>query len=161
MAFSVRYTDGAVQALPIVYDADCGFCRWSLARVLSWDRARRLRPVAVQDPESAGLIAEVPVERRSASLHLVLADGSVRSGGAAFAPLLRRLPGGRPLAVLADALPGVADRAYRLVAGNRTPLGRLVPAAGAARAARRIAERAGRPQPTTVAGSCGARVANR
>jgi hypothetical protein len=42
VAFSVRYTDGAVQALPIVYDADCGFCRWSLA----WDRARGVVPAA-------------------------------------------------------------------------------------------------------------------
>jgi len=152
---------GPVHTLPILYDADCGFCRWSLAKVLAWDRARRLRPVAIQDPEAGGLIASVPVERRLTSWHLVLPDGRVCSGGAAFAPLLRLLPGGRLLAPLPASLPGLAERAYRLVADNRTPLGRLVPAAGAARAAQQIAERAGHSRPSAPGSSCGVRLANR
>ena len=62
-----------------------------------------------------------------ASWHLVDDHGKVNSAGAGFAPLLRELPGGWPLAQLADLLPGQAQLAYRLVAENRTPLGRLIP----------------------------------
>jgi predicted DCC family thiol-disulfide oxidoreductase YuxK len=56
-----------------------------------------------------------------ASWHLVEEDGTVNSGGAAFSPLLRRLPGGRPLAWLTAALPGPTERAYRYVARTRGP----------------------------------------
>lgn len=74
------------------------------------------------------------------SWHLI-EDGSVTSAGAAFAPLARRLPGGRPLAALAARFPGAAERAYRLVAEHRSGLGRLVTSGAAGRARRRIAER--------------------
>ena len=47
-----------------------------------------------------------------ASWHLVT-DGTVRSGGAAAAPLLRLLPGGRPLASIAAPAPGCSASAYR------------------------------------------------
>jgi len=73
-----------------------------------------------------------------ASWHLVEEDGRIYSGGAAFAPLLRLIPGGGPLAVPLAAFPSVADVAYRFVAGRRSWLGGLVPAASAARARQRI-----------------------
>ena len=75
-----------------------------------------------------------------ASWHLV-SDGDVSSGGAAFAPLGRLLPGGRPLAALADRFPRAAERAYRLVADHRTGLGRLVTRGATGRARRRIESR--------------------
>jgi hypothetical protein len=62
-----------------------------------------------------------------ASWHLVEPSGEVNSAGAGFAPLLSRLPGGWPLALAARAFPDEAEMAYRLVAGNRTPLGQLIP----------------------------------
>jgi len=31
----------------LIYDRDCGFCRWSLAQVLARDPERRLRPLAL------------------------------------------------------------------------------------------------------------------
>jgi predicted DCC family thiol-disulfide oxidoreductase YuxK len=124
----------------ILYDRDCGFCRWALSKVLAWDRSGRLRPAALQDPEAEQLLAGMPQERRMASWHLV-SDGEVRSGGAAFGPLLRGLPGGRPLARLAEAAPGATDRAYRLVAGNRDKLGPRLTAGAKRRADRRIAAR--------------------
>ena len=58
------------------------------------------------------------------SWHLAEPDGEVRSAGAAFEPLLRELPGGGPLAALAARAPRLTERAYRLVSGNRTPIGR-------------------------------------
>jgi predicted DCC family thiol-disulfide oxidoreductase YuxK len=122
----------------LLYDADCGFCRWSLAQVLRADRRGRLRPVSLRDPEADVLLSGMALEDRMASWHLVDEDGRVYSGGAAFAPLMRLIPGAGPLAIPLAAVPAVADLAYRLVAGRRSWLGRLIPRASAARARQRI-----------------------
>jgi predicted DCC family thiol-disulfide oxidoreductase YuxK len=108
----------------ILYDADCGFCRWAVDKLLAWDRAGRLRPAALQGPEADRLLPGLSDEAKMASWHLVV-DGNRYSGGAAAAPLLRLLPGGRPLARVVAAFPGASDRAYRLVARNRDRFGRL------------------------------------
>jgi predicted DCC family thiol-disulfide oxidoreductase YuxK len=110
----------------ILYDRDCGFCRWSLRKVLAWDRRKTLAPVALQDPAADRLLASVPERARSDSWHLVTSDGRVYSAGAAAAPLLRLLPGGRPLALLAAAYPDFTEAAYRSIARHRSQLGRLV-----------------------------------
>jgi predicted DCC family thiol-disulfide oxidoreductase YuxK len=133
----------AAERPALLYDADCGFCRWSVARVLAWDRAERLRPVAIQDPEGQRLLAEMAADERLTSAHLVTVDGRVLSGGAAAPEVLRLLPGGRPLAAVAAAVPGLTERAYRAVANNRTVFGRLISEGAKARARRRIAQRAG------------------
>jgi predicted DCC family thiol-disulfide oxidoreductase YuxK len=112
--------------LPILYDDDCGFCRWSLNKILAWDRRRRLSPVAIQSERGQDLLAEMPADQRLDSWHLVLPSGEVRSAGAAAAPLAELLPGGRPLAFLFRSFPGLTARAYRLVAANRSRLGRVV-----------------------------------
>ena len=108
----------------ILYDADCGFCRWAVDKVLAWDRAGKLHPTAIQGPEAERLLCGLSDEERMASWHLVV-DGNRYSGGAAAAPLLRLLPGGRPLAPVVAAFPGASDRAYRFVARNRDRFGRL------------------------------------
>ena len=59
-----------------------------------------------------------------ASWHLVGPDGEVRSAGPAAAPLFRLLPGGRPVAALAQRFPRGAARGYRWVADHRTWFGR-------------------------------------
>jgi predicted DCC family thiol-disulfide oxidoreductase YuxK len=128
----------------LLYDGECGLCRWSAAKVLQWDRGRRLRPVALQDAEADRLLGHLTPEGRMDSWHLVTSDGTVVSAGAAAAPLLRLLPGGGPLATLAAAAPGPTERAYRLVADNRSPLGRLI-GSGAARRARRVIAERSRP----------------
>jgi predicted DCC family thiol-disulfide oxidoreductase YuxK len=110
----------------ILYDADCGFCRWALNKVLAWDRPGRLRPVAIQSDEGQKLLAGVDPARRLDSWHLVSPDGDVRSGGAALGPLGRMLPGGAPLYLLAERFPGAADRAYRWIADHRTELARVL-----------------------------------
>jgi hypothetical protein len=76
-----------------------------------------------------------------ASWHLVLPGGEVRSAGAAFAPLFRMLPGGRPPALLAGAMPRTMERAYRFVARHRDRLGPLVSSRARARADRLIEQR--------------------
>lgn len=110
----------------ILYDRDCGFCRWATDKALAWDRPRRLRPVALQDPEAEWLLDGIPGDRRMASWHLVTPDGHVRSAGAATAPLLRSLPGGRPLAAVAEGFPAATERLYSWVARHRGSLGRLL-----------------------------------
>jgi predicted DCC family thiol-disulfide oxidoreductase YuxK len=127
----------------VLYDRDCGFCRWCLAKLLRWDRRRALRPVAFQEPEGAGLLARVDQNDPTASWHLVSPEGRIHSGGEAFAPLLAQLPGGAVLSRVAARLPKLADRAYRAVADRRGFFGRLVSRSAVDRASRRIDERAG------------------
>lgn len=110
----------------VLYDDDCAFCKWSLDKILAWDRRGVLRPVAIQSEEGQALLASVPEGERLDSWHLVLSSGEVRSAGAAAAPLADVLPGARPLAMLFRAYPGATDRAYKLVARNRNRLARIL-----------------------------------
>ena len=126
----------------VLYDHDCGFCRWALGKLLAWDRRRTLRPAPIQSDEGRRLLAGMGEDERLSSWHLVDEDG-VHSGGAAFAPALDRLPGGRPLAALARRLPGLTERGYRAVANRRGKIGPRIPAGAKRRADRRIAARAG------------------
>jgi predicted DCC family thiol-disulfide oxidoreductase YuxK len=113
-------------AATVLYDRDCGFCRWSLDKVLAWDRRGRLRPVEIQSEEGQALLAPVPEQARLESWHLVPAGGEPLSAGAAAAPLAELLPGGRPLAALFRRFPGATERAYRWVSSHREPLARAL-----------------------------------
>lgn len=126
----------------VLYDADCGFCRWTLAKLLAWDRRGALRPVPIDSEEGERLLAGMEREQRLASWHLVR-EGRTWSAGAAFPPLLRLLPGGRPLAGIAARWPRLTQAGYGLVAGNRGTPGRLLPAGAKRRADARIRRRAG------------------
>ncbi len=119
----------------VLYDGECNFCRTLLAVILSADRGRRLRPLAIQTPEGERLLADLTPEQRLASWHLVAPDGHRESAGAAGAPLLRLLPGGAAPAALVARAPRQTEQAYQWVAGHRTQLSRLVPSAAKRRAA--------------------------
>ena len=110
----------------LLYDSDCGFCRWSVDKVLAWDRRHRLRPLALQDPEAEALLPGMDEAQKMASWHLVTPEGRVYSAGAAAPPLLRLLPGGSLLAAILGLAPPFTDRAYRFVARNRDRFGRLL-----------------------------------
>ena len=110
----------------VLYDADCGFCKWSLGKILAWDRPGRLRAVAIQSAEGERLLAELSPEAKLASWHLVDEAGTLHSAGAAAEPLARMLPGGRPLAAVFRAFPGLTEGAYRYVAENRDRWPRLL-----------------------------------
>jgi predicted DCC family thiol-disulfide oxidoreductase YuxK len=125
----------------ILYDADCGFCRWSLAKLLAWDRRRRVRPVAIQSAEGQQLLNDLSEGQRLSSWHLVGPDGRRHSAGAASSPLLRTLSGGAPLAALLERFPSATEGAYAWVAANRGRLGRLIPAGATRRADARIRQR--------------------
>jgi predicted DCC family thiol-disulfide oxidoreductase YuxK len=129
----------------VLYDADCGFCRWSLARLLWLDRAHRLRPVALGTAQADALLHDMPEDQRAASWHLVSPTGERASAGAAAPPLLRLLPAGRiPASVLATA-PGFTERAYRWIAAHRSSLSRAIPSSAKLRADAQIARRAEGP----------------
>jgi predicted DCC family thiol-disulfide oxidoreductase YuxK len=115
-----------VDRATLLYDDDCGFCRWVAAKMLRWDRGRSLRASPLQGREAEALVAGMDQARKMASWHLVSTDGAVRSGAAAVAPLARMLPGGRPIAYVAELFPGLTRLAYRLVARHRGTLGRLI-----------------------------------
>ncbi len=109
----------------VLYDRDCGFCRWSLDKLLGWDRGR-LRAVEIQSEQGQRLLAPLPEATRLESWHLVTPSGELLSGGAAAAPLAGLLPGGRPLAAALRAFPGPTEHAYRWVAGHRELFARLL-----------------------------------
>jgi predicted DCC family thiol-disulfide oxidoreductase YuxK len=110
----------------VLYDEDCAFCKWSLEKILAWDRSRRLTAVPIQSEEGARLLAEVDPALRLDSWHFVSSDGTLFSAGAAAEPLVRILPLGDPLAVVFGAFPGLTERAYRYVAGHRSRWARLL-----------------------------------
>lgn len=131
----------AADPIPVVYDGECGVCRWLMAKLLAWDRHRRLRPVPLQDPEAVTICGELSPAQREASWHLLTPDGRLHSAGEAVPSLLRRLPGGAPLAALAAFAQPVTNFAYRTLANRRGALGRLIPPRSAMRAHERLRER--------------------
>ncbi|HET6691988.1 MAG TPA: DCC1-like thiol-disulfide oxidoreductase family protein [Miltoncostaeaceae bacterium] len=126
----------------VLYDEGCGFCRWCVGVLLALDRNHALRPVAIGSDEGAMLLGDLDERARRDSWHLVDPQGRRTSAGAAVAPLLDLLPAGGPAAAVARALPGPVERAYRLIAGNRGVVGRMVGEGARRRAERRIARRA-------------------
>jgi predicted DCC family thiol-disulfide oxidoreductase YuxK len=120
----------------VIYDADCGFCKFSLALLLSWDRRSALEILALGSPEADRLLADLTPEQRNSSWHLVDESSRRNSAGAALAPALTLLPGGRGPAALVARIPHLTERGYRWVVDHRGLLGRLIP-----NAARRWADR--------------------
>jgi predicted DCC family thiol-disulfide oxidoreductase YuxK len=145
---------GQPEANALLYDADCGFCRWVIGQILRWDRRGRLVPVQIQSATGERLLADVPEDERLESWHLVGEDGRLRSAGAAFAPLLRVLPAGRLLAWLPEKFPRAATWGYRYVAGRRQTVSRFVPRHAKVSADARIRAREGDVAPPVVSGRC-------
>lgn len=110
----------------MLYDEDCGFCRWGVDRLLRLDRRRELEAVPIQCAEGAELLSSMSPDERLESWHVRSPGGRIWSGGAAVLVLLRLLPGGKGLASVAARFPRTVDRLYRFVARNRSTLGRLV-----------------------------------
>jgi predicted DCC family thiol-disulfide oxidoreductase YuxK len=109
----------------IFFDRDCAFCRWSLDKILAWDRGR-LRPIEIQSEEGQRLLATIPEPVRLESWHLLTDSGELYSAGGAAAPLAGLLPGGRALSALFSTFPRATERCYRWIASHRDLLARLL-----------------------------------
>lgn len=125
----------------VLYDADCGFCKWLLAALLRCDRAVRLRPIGLQRLEAEDFLADLAPAERMASWHLVSPTGARRSGGAAVAPLLRLLPRGRLPAAAFARFPRLTARGYRWVAEHRSQLSGWLPTSAKQHASERVRQR--------------------
>ena len=146
MTFDARsHRRGDARRWLVLYDADCGMCKWLLALLLRWDREARLRPLALQRAEADRLLADLALAERMASWHLVSADGRHWSAGTALPRVLALLPAGGIPAAMLDRMPRITDRGYWWVAAHRGTLGRLVPSE-AKRRATRLIERRGREE---------------
>lgn len=110
----------------VLYDADCGFCRWTMAWAIRRDDRRLLVPVPIQSPLGSELLGDVLPSDRLRSAHVVRDDGGRRSGGAAAADVLSVLPPTRALGRLARGMPGTTALLYRVLAARRESVGRLV-----------------------------------
>jgi predicted DCC family thiol-disulfide oxidoreductase YuxK len=123
----------------LLYDADCGFCKWIVAGLLAWDRHDRLVARAIQSAEGKALLGGLGSEEQLASVHLIAPGGERFSAGSALAPLLRLLPGGGLPARAMARLPRLTSGGYDWVAGHRSQLSRAIPAALKRRANERLA----------------------
>ena len=122
----------------LLYDGDCGFCKWIVAGVLAWDRHSRLLPRAIQSAEAQSLLSDLSPERRLAAVHLISPEGERLSAGSVLAPLLRLLPVGALPASGVAHLPRLTNRAYDWVARHRSQLSNAVPGAMKRRASARV-----------------------
>ena len=110
----------------MLYDQDCGFCRWSVDGLLRLDRRHEFEAVPIQSREGADLLSSMTPDERLESWHLRSPDGRIWSGGHAVPVILRLLPRGKGLASVAARFPRAVECLYRFVARNRSTLGRLV-----------------------------------
>jgi predicted DCC family thiol-disulfide oxidoreductase YuxK len=110
----------------VLYDKDCGLCRWLMAWAIEHDDRKQLVAVAIQSPLGAELLADLAAGERLRSAHLVTDDGLRRSGGAAAADVLAMLPKTRLLGRLAHGLPRTTALLYGFVAARRQGFGRFV-----------------------------------
>jgi predicted DCC family thiol-disulfide oxidoreductase YuxK len=134
--------------ITVLYDADCGFCRWSLAWLLQRDHEQRLVPVAIQSKAGQTLLeaAGVPEDQRLREAHAHRTGdppAMLRSGGDAAPLVAGALHGvsGRAVAAVMRASPALLRRAiYGQIAANRIGLGRFVSAQRRAAADALLAE---------------------
>jgi predicted DCC family thiol-disulfide oxidoreductase YuxK len=120
--------------LIVLYDADCGFCRWAMAWAVGHDHRHVLVPVPIQSPLGCELLGDVVPGDRLRSAHVVREDGRRRSGGAAVADVLSVLRPTRMLGRLTRSLPRTTAVLYGVVAVRRKSFGRLVGKEGRRRA---------------------------
>jgi predicted DCC family thiol-disulfide oxidoreductase YuxK len=119
----------AMDEVTVCYDGSCPLCRESVARVRELYRGRRIRWVPYQalsgvDPALADQLASRDL---GSALHVIEADGSIRSGAAAVLRIADIVPRLRPFARL-GRLPVVnrlVEPMYGLVARHRHRLSRL------------------------------------
>ena len=110
----------------VLFDEDCGLCRWSASKLRAWDEGEALRFAGIRSTAGAGLLHGMDMDTRLASWHAAADNGAVWSGGAAVPVIARRLRGGAPIAWLAEMFPETTERLYRWVTAHRLEFGRAL-----------------------------------
>jgi len=103
----------------LVFDGDCSFCRFWLAR---WKSVTGDRLEYAPYQEAAARFPEIPEEEFRRAVQLVLTTGEVFSGAEAAIRTLGEVPGHRHWLAMYRGIPGaraVTDAAYRFIADHR------------------------------------------
>ena len=106
----------------LLYDENCSLCVRFMQEVKRRDRRGRIVPVGFQDPRIPTLVPSMTREKLENSFHLVLPDGTVKSGPQAMPSLLGLLPGLRLVGWLLGVLPGskgISELVYARIAAHR------------------------------------------
>jgi len=111
--------------ITVLFDEDCGLCRWSADKLRAWDSDGALRFVGIRSAGGARILQGMDMDTRMASWHAAAGNGAVWSAGAAVPVVARRLRGGAPIAWLAETFPETTERLYRWIATHRVEIGRF------------------------------------
>ena len=109
----------------LVFDGDCGICRYWVAY---WQSLTRGRIVFRPYQEAAPDFPAIPTEAFRRSIQLIETDGRVYAGAAATFRVLRRVPGRAAWSWCYTRLPGfalIAEGMYAWLARHRGVLNRL------------------------------------
>ena len=112
----------------LLYDGQCRLCRFVVRCIVQLDRRQELALLPLRDGAATPLLAAVPASERFDTWRLASKDGSLSGFGAGAPQLLRAMEATRAFSRLLGSIPDpTLDRAYGLIARNRSSLGRLVP----------------------------------
>lgn len=116
----------APRKVVLVYDGDCGFCRFWVAR---WKRVTEDRVDYAPYQEAGGRFPEISPERFARSIQLIEPAGMATEGAEAAFRALAYNPSWRGPLWAYNHIPGVraaAEGVYRWVARRRTYLSKIV-----------------------------------
>jgi predicted DCC family thiol-disulfide oxidoreductase YuxK len=108
-------------ALLLIYDGDCRFCRFGIELLRRLDAREAFAFCPFGHPVAESRLAALPADERYDSFHVASSDGRLYSGTHAAREALRALPGGS--LAIAFGLHNI----YPLLARYRWLLGRLAP----------------------------------
>jgi predicted DCC family thiol-disulfide oxidoreductase YuxK len=114
---------GAQPKPTVLWDGDCGFCRFWVLRYKSYTE-NRVKYSTFQ--ESAADFPQIPRERLAQAVHLVDQDGTVRFGADAIFRLMAYRPLWRWIPRIYDRTPlirKISEWGYRLIATHRSFFG--------------------------------------
>ncbi len=105
----------------VIYDADCRLCETCRQWIGRWDRRRRLQFLHFEAPEAIRRQPDLRGLGCLTAFRFLDEAGRVSEGARAAIEIVRRLPGGRPMAGLL-AVPGVyrlMQTSYQWIAAHR------------------------------------------
>ena len=124
----------------LFYDRECRFCVWGVVHLARAARPGAFRLAAIQGPLGDEHLGHLDARARLASWHLwdgtrLRSEADVLDG---LAPMLAPAALRAALLVARSVPRPLATRAYRLMAGNRVPISRLIPPGAKQRSARAL-----------------------